>query len=148
MLCATTVYTCIWIVLFALFPYLSHCVFPQQKREEFLRNLQKQDEELVAQEAELKEQQRQAEEEERMKSDEDHNRDSTLLPFDYASYRSSSQMSGLDETLASPDSILDSDSSLLSPVPGSTLWEDEESVVVLDKGSQGLGFSILDFAVS
>lgn len=84
-----------------------------------------------------------------MKSDEDHSMDSTLLPLiDYTSYRSSSPISGLDDTLASPDSILDSDSSLLSPVPGSTLWEDEESVVVLNKGGQGLGFSILDFAVS
>ncbi len=102
----------------------------------------------MAQEAELKERQRQAaEEEERMKSDEEHNRDSALLPFDYSSYRSSSQISGLDEALTSPDSILDSDSSLLSPVPGSTLWEEEESVVVLNKGSQGLGFSILDFVV-
>ncbi len=112
-----------------------------------MRHLREQDEELVAQEAELKERQRQAEEEERMKSDEDHNRDSALL-FDYTSYRSSSQMSGLDESLQSPDSILDSDSSLLSPVPGSTLWEDELSEVILEKGNQGLGFSILDFAVS
>ncbi len=129
-------------------PYTLRHFSLQQKREEFLRHLQEQDEELVAQEAELKERQRQAEEEERMKSDEDHNRDSALLQFDYASYRSSSQMSGLDESLQSPDSILDSDSSLLSPVPGSTLWEDELSEVVLEKGNQGLGFSILDFAVS
>ena len=113
-----------------------------------MRHFQEQDEELVQQEAELMERQRQAEEEERRKSDEDHNRDSALLQFDYSSYRSSSQMSGLDENLQSPESILDSDSSLLSPVPGSTLWEDEITEVALVKGNQGLGFSILDFAVS
>ena len=123
----------------------------QQKREEFLRHLREQDEELVQQEAELKERQReQDEEEERRKSDGEQKRDSALLQFDYSSlsYLSSNNFSGFDEPLQSPDSIHDSDSSLLSPVPGPTLWESEMSVVELVKGNEGLGFSILDFAVS
>lgn len=41
----------------------------------------------------------------------------------------------------------DSTTSALSPVPGS-VWETEVSEVQLVKGEHGLGFSILDFAVS
>ena len=95
---------------------------------------------LLQQEEEFLE--RQAEEEEQ--SDVDHNRDSALLQS------GSSQMSPLGKNLLSPESIVDSDSDsgLLSPVPGSTHWEDEITEVVLVKGSQGLGFSILDFSVS
>jgi hypothetical protein len=37
---------------------------------------------------------------------------------------------------------------MLSPVPGSTSWESDLSEVELVKGSEGLGFSLLDFAVS
>lgn len=45
---------------------------------------------------------------------------------------------------------LDTDSSLgvLSPVPGTGFWEPDLAQVALLKGEEGLGFSILDFAVS
>ena len=44
----------------------------------------------------------------------------------------------------------DTDSSLdaLSPVPGTGFWDPDISLVSLHKGEEGLGFSILDFAVS
>ena len=50
----------------------------------------------------------------------------------------------------SPDSIQGSDSSsgVLSPVPGSKLWEPDVTMIDFLKGEEGLGFSILDFAVS
>ena len=41
----------------------------------------------------------------------------------------------------------DSSTSVLSPVPGS-VWETEATEIELVKGVDGLGFSILDFAVS
>lgn len=46
--------------------------------------------------------------------------------------------------------IPESDSSvgILSPVPGSTSWESNLSEIELVKGNEGLGFSLLDFAVS
>ena len=48
------------------------------------------------------------------------------------------------------DSIASEDSSacVLSPVPGSGLWESGVVDVELQRGNDGLGFSILDFAVS
>ena len=42
----------------------------------------------------------------------------------------------------------DSSTGILSPVPGSGLWESEITEIELPKGDKGLGFSILDFAVS
>ena len=48
------------------------------------------------------------------------------------------------------DSVASDDSSagILSPVPGSGLWEIDAIEVELQRGNEGLGFSILDFAVS
>ena len=37
---------------------------------------------------------------------------------------------------------------MMSPVPGSTSWESDLSEIELVKGAEGLGFSLLDFAVS
>ena len=48
------------------------------------------------------------------------------------------------------DSVASEGSSggILSPVPGSGLWESEGIEVELQRGGEGLGFCILDFAVS
>ena len=48
------------------------------------------------------------------------------------------------------DSMASEDGSaeVLSPVPGSGLWENEVVEVELPRGDEGLGFSILDFSVS
>lgn len=48
--------------------------------------------------------------------------------------------------VGSPDT--DSSMGVLSPVPGTGFWEPDITQVVLHKGEEGLGFSILDFAVS
>ena len=49
--------------------------------------------------------------------------------------------------VVSPDT--DSSLSVLSPVPGTGFWEPDVAQVTLLKGEEeGLGFSILDFAVS
>lgn len=48
--------------------------------------------------------------------------------------------------VGSPDT--DSSTGVLSPVPGTGFWEPDISLVTLHKGEEGLGFSILDFAVS
>ena len=40
-----------------------------------------------------------------------------------------------------------SSAGVLSPVPGSTSWELDMSEIELLKGKEGLGFSLLDFAV-
>ena len=56
----------------------------------------------------------------------------------------------VDQQVTSPDSMQDesdSSTSVLSPVPGSTLWESYLSEIDLEKGVEGLGFSILDFQV-
>ena len=42
----------------------------------------------------------------------------------------------------------DSSLSVLSPVPGTGFWEQDIATIQLHKGDEGLGFSILDFAVS
>ena len=42
----------------------------------------------------------------------------------------------------------DSSGSVLSPVPGPGLWETEITKIDFVKGPQGLGFSVLDYAVS
>ena len=48
--------------------------------------------------------------------------------------------------VGSPDT--DSSLSVLSPVPGTGFWEQDVTRIQLHKGDEGLGFSILDFAVS
>ena len=48
------------------------------------------------------------------------------------------------DSMASEDSY----SSIISPVPGIGLWESDVTEIDLPKGKEGLGFSILDFAVS
>lgn len=61
-------------------------------------------------------------------------------------------MEGVEEPLPSNkrDSVASEDSSagVLSPVPGSGLWDNEIIEVELHREKEGLGFSILDFAVS
>ena len=57
-----------------------------------------------------------------------------------------------DHEVQSPDSDLqqgsESSGGMLSPVPGSTSWEPDLSEIELVKSQEGLGFSLLDFAVS
>lgn len=118
----------------------------EKRREEYERHIREQEEELLQQERELREHQlQQAQEEERQKFGAD-KRSSALLQdtdFDYSSYHSPYMMH------QSPDSGgRDSSASMLSPVPGSGLWESEVVEIDLEKGSHGLGFSLLDFAVS
>ena len=48
--------------------------------------------------------------------------------------------------VGSPDT--DSSLDVLSPVPGTGFWDPDIALVSLHKGEEGLGFSILDFAVS
>lgn len=48
--------------------------------------------------------------------------------------------------VGSPDT--DSSMGVLSPVPGTGFWEPDITEITLHKGEEGLGFSILDFAVS
>ena len=56
------------------------------------------------------------------------------------------------DDIQSPDSGeqhgSDSSVGMLSPMPGSTSWESDLSEIGLMKGQEGLGFSLLDFAVS
>lgn len=76
------------------------------------------------------------------------------MPFNYTSYLSPSSDFDFSESHLGMTSLgyehqHDSDSSVgvLSPVPGSTRWESDLSEIELVKGSEGLGFSLLDFAV-
>ncbi len=133
----------------------------QQRREEFERHIREQEEELLQQENEIKERQewqtKQEESEEVEKeSDSGPSDQNQWLPFDYTSYVTpSADFNFTDgrEILTSPG---DSDhpqgtasvNEVLSPVPGSTSWESDLSEIDLIKGQEGLGFSLLDFAVS
>ena len=103
---------------------------------------------------EIKERQRRQteEEEERKRADAEQQQQqqshlSANLQYDYnANYPGYEY----ERQVHSPDSMPGSDSSsgVLSPVPGSKLWEPDVTVIDLLKGEEGLGFSILDFAVS
>ena len=116
----------------------------EKRREEYERHIREQEEELLQQERELHEHQlQQAQEEERHQFGIE-KRSSALLQetdFDYSSYHSPYMMH------QSPDSGGTESSTMLSPVPGSGMWESEVTVIDLEKGSHGLGFSLLDFAV-
>lgn len=119
----------------------------EKRREEYERHIREQEEELLQQERELREHQlQQAQEEERLHQFGTEKRSSAFLQetdFDYSSYHSPFMMH------QSPDSGgTESSTSMLSPVPGSGMWESEVTVIDLEKGSHGLGFSLLDFAVS
>ena len=103
---------------------------------------------------EIKERQRRQteEEEERKRADaeqqqQQQNRLSANLQYDYNTDYPGYEY---ERQVHSPDSMQGSDSSsgVLSPVPGSKLWEPDVTVIDLLKGEDGLGFSILDFAVS
>lgn len=116
----------------------------EKRREEYERHIREQEEELLQQERELHEHQlQQAQEEERHQFGIE-KRSSALLQetdFDYSSYHSPYMMH------QSPDSGGTESSTMLSPVPGSGMWESEVTVIDLEKGPHGLGFSLLDFAV-
>lgn len=106
---------------------------------------------------EIKERQRrqtEEEEEERKRADaeqqhqqQQQNRLSANLQYDYNTNYPGYEY---ERQVHSPDSMHGSDSSsgVLSPVPGSKLWEPDVTMIDLLKGEDGLGFSILDFAVS
>ena len=99
---------------------------------------------------EIKERQRrQKEEEEKIKmADAEQKSLSENLHYNYnINYQGYAEY---EHPVQSPDSMQESDSSasVLSPVPGSTIWEAEINEIDLVKGEEGLGFSILDFAVS
>ena len=132
--------------------------FPlQQRREEYERHIREQEEELLQQEKELKDRQlRQVEEEERRKADAEQRNSarSQTVEFDYSPYITTPNTTFmLPMYIHSPDSArdsfaTDSSASALSPVPGTGFWESEISEIDLEKGGEGLGFSILDFTVS
>ena len=99
---------------------------------------------------EFKERQRRQteEEEERKRADAEQKRLSANVQYDYNTNYPGYE--SYEHQVHSPDSMQGSDSgsSVLSPVPGSKLWEPDITVIDLLKGEDGLGFSILDFAVS
>ena len=121
---------------------------PQQRRKEHERHIRQQEEELLQKEMEFKERQRrQTEEEERRKIATAKQRslsDNLQYDYNYSGYME------YERQVQSPDSMQESDSSgsVLSPVPGSTMWESDIHDIDLLKEEGGLGFSILDFAVS
>ena len=137
-----------------------HCPSLQRRREEFKRHIREQEEELIQQANELEEKElRQTEEEE---EDEKRRREMDEMElFNYTSstYPNSSDMNFDLYRGAIPPKDQDadmhhlnhpeSDSSvgMLSPVPGSTSWESNLAEIELVKGNEGLGFSLLDFAV-
>lgn len=130
---------------------------PQQRREEFERHIREQEEELIQQANELKERKQRLTEEE-----EEEVRKQASMPslslFNYTpSYfvptasSSNPDLSGGDADLeegAQHGAGSDGSVGMLSPVPGSTSWESDLSEIELVKGAEGLGFSLLDFAVS
>ena len=130
----------------------------QHRREEYARHIREQEEELLQQEKELKDRQlQQMEEEEQRKADAEQRNSAHLqtLEFDYSPYITTPNTNFMFGPLYihSPDSArdsfaTDSSTSALSPVPGSGFWESEISEIDLEKGEEGLGFSILDFTVS
>ena len=127
----------------------THLPSLQQRREEHERHIREQEEELLQQEMEFKERQRRQteEEEERRKADAEQKHSSANAQFEYnANYPDYE----FERPVQSPDSMQESDSSIsvLSPVPGSTIWEAVIDEIDLVKGEEGLGFSILDFVVS
>ena len=128
----------------------------QQRREEHERHIRQQEEELLQKEMEIKERQRRQteEEEERKRADAEQQQQqqqnslsAANLQYDYNTNYPGYEY---ERQVHSPDSMQGSDSSsgVLSPVPGSKLWEPDVTVIDLLKGEDGLGFSILDFAVS
>ena len=122
----------------------------QQRRKEHERHIRQQEEELLQKEMEIKERQRrQTEEEEKRKmADAEQKSLSENLHYNYnINYPGYAEY---EHQVPSPDSLQESDSSgsVLSPVPGSTIWEADINEIDLLKGEEGLGFSILDFAVS
>lgn len=138
------------------------CPF-QQKREEFERHIREQEEELIQQANEIKERKQRLTEEE--EAEEETKKQAAAASSDQQSslslfnYRPSYFVptSGLSShNVPSPDPEMahlaversDSSAGMLSPVPGSTSWESELSEILLVKGTEGLGFSLLDFAVS
>ena len=142
----TYVHCCNLTVLYG--PYLSFS--PQQRRKEHETHIRQQEEELLQKEMEFKERQRRQKEEEekRKRTDTKQNSLSDNLQYDYnINYPGYMEY---ERQVQSPDSMQESDSSgsVLSPVPGSTIWESDICEVDLLKGEDGLGFSILDFAVS
>ena len=126
------------------------CFLLQQTRKEHERHIRQQEEELLQKEMEFQERQRRQteEEEKRKRADAEQKSLSENLQYDYnINYPTYAEY---DRQVQSPDSMQGSDSStsVLSPVPGSTLWEADLNEIDLVKGEEGLGFSILDFAVS
>lgn len=136
---------------------LFSCPF-QQRREEFERHIREQEEELIQQANELKERKQRLTEEE---EEEEETKKQTTSSSDLQSslslfnYRPSYFVptSGLSDLSPDPEMALlgvvsDGSVGMTSPVPGSTSWESDLSEIELVKGTEGLGFSLLDFAVS
>ena len=139
----------------------SYSIFhPQRRREEFKRHIREQEEELIQQANEIEERQlRQTEEEE--EEDEKRRREldgMELFNYTPSTYPASSDLNfdlyehgvakGQESGMHHLQPQQPETEGMLSPVPGSTSWETELSEIELVKGSQGLGFSLLDFAVS
>ena len=139
-----------------MYSYMPHFPLLQTRREEFKRHIREQEEELIQQANEIEERQlRQTEEEEEDEKRRKEIDDMDLFDYGYPANahlnfdlygREMPKGEDSDMHLLHPES--DSSMGMLSPVPGSTSWEVDLAEVELVKGNEGLGFSLLDFAVS